>query len=365
MSASLKPIDEQTIVLVGASSGMGLATARMAAERGARVVLAARSEDALAEATEEIEAAGGEATYVVADVIDRKDVREIARTAEEEYGGFDTWINFASAFIYGELREVPVEEMREQFETNVWGTLYGSLEAADRLENGGGALINVGSVASDRALPLQGSYSASKHAVKGFTDALRMELEADGAPISVTLVKPASIDTPYPEHAKNYMDEEATLPPPLYDPDAVARAILNAAEHPQRDVIVGGGGLGLSLAGYHASGVMDSIMEKLFYGLQRTDRPSGPLDENNVDGPSGDAEVRGDYEGHVASSSLYTRLAQRRSVSGVALAGIGAAALYAYRRAARRRDESTPDADATATERVASAVSAALTAFSG
>nr|WP_243700371.1 SDR family oxidoreductase [Halorussus pelagicus] len=236
MSVDLKPVEEQVMVITGASSGVGLTTARMAAERGARVVLAARSEDALRELTDEIREFGGDATYVVADVSDRDDVRRIAETARDEYGGFDTWVNVAGAFLYGKLVDTPVEDMREQFDTNVWGLLYGSLEAAEHLTEHGGAIINIGSVASDRAIPIQGSYSASKHAVKGFTDALRMELQRDGAPISVTLVKPASIDTPYSDHAKNYMDEEATLPPPLYTPETVARAILHAAEHPQRDV---------------------------------------------------------------------------------------------------------------------------------
>jgi len=133
--------------------------------------------------------------------------------------------------------------MRDQFDTNVWGLLYGSLEAAAHLtERDGGAIINIGSVVSDQAMPLQGSYSASKHAVKGFTDALRMELEEEGAPVSVTLVKPAAIDTPYPEHAKNYMDREADLPPPLYAPGRGGAGDTGRRGEPQRDVFVGGGG---------------------------------------------------------------------------------------------------------------------------
>ena len=159
MNVDLKPLDQQVLVITGATSGIGLATARMAAERGAKVVLAARSEDSLAELAEEITTVGGDATYVVADVRNREDVREIARTAEETYGGFDTWVNVAGAFLYGRLEDTPVEEMREQFETNVWGLLYGSLEAADHLKGRGGAIVNIGSVVSDRAIPLQGSYS--------------------------------------------------------------------------------------------------------------------------------------------------------------------------------------------------------------
>ena len=333
----LKRVEDQVIVITGATSGIGLTTARMAAERGARLVIAARGEDALRELTDEINRGGeGRAAYVVADVSDQDDVREIARTAEEEFGGFDTWVNVAGAFLYGRLEDTPIEEMREQFDTNVWGLLYGSLEAADLLKERGGAIINVGSVASDRAIPLQGSYSASKHAVKGFTDALRMELEEEGAPVSVTLVKPTSIDTPYPEHAKNYMDEEATLPPPIYAPETVARAILHAAEHPERDVFVGGGAKGMAALGHYASGFLDTVMEKLFFGLQRTDRPSRPDRENVIDASVGDLEERGGYPGHVSKTSLYTRISQRRSVAGAAIALAAAAIAFLYARARSR-----------------------------
>ncbi|AHG04327.1 short-chain dehydrogenase [Halobacterium sp. DL1] len=334
MNVDLKPLDQQVLVITGATSGIGLATARMAAERGAKVVLAARSEDSLAELAEEITTVGGDATYVVADVRNREDVREIARTAEETYGGFDTWVNVAGAFLYGRLEDTPVEEMREQFETNVWGLLYGSLEAADHLKGRGGAIVNIGSVVSDRAIPLQGSYSASKHAVKGFTDALRMELEEEGAPISVTLVKPAAIDTPYPEHAKNYMDEEAALPPPVYAPETAARAILQAAEQPQRDVFVGGGAKGMAVLGNYAASLTDRVMEATFFDQQTTGRPPSQPDRSGIDESVGDLEQRGDHEGHVAKSSAYTRLSQGGSSSGRALlsAGIVAAGFYgAYR----------------------------------
>jgi short-subunit dehydrogenase len=330
VNADLKPVEEQVIVVTGATSGIGLATARMAAERGARIVAAARSEDALQELTEEIREAGGDATHVVADVSNREDVHEIAQTAEDTYGGFDTWVNVAGAFLYGRLADTPIEDMREQFETNVWGLLYGSLEAADHLKlRDGGAIINIGSVVSDRAIPLQGSYSASKHAVKGFTDALRMELDAEGAPISVTLVKPAAVDTPYPEHAKNHMDEAATLPPPVYAPGTVARAILDAAEHPQRDVFVGGGAKGMAALGEHAAGAMDRIMEATFFDQQQTGRPPGQPERSGIDESVGKLEERGDYEGHVAASSAYTRLSQGRS-SGRKLLGTGAFLAGAY-----------------------------------
>ncbi|MFC6768668.1 SDR family oxidoreductase [Natrinema soli] len=346
MTPNRKPLEEQVIVITGASSGIGLTTARLAADRGARVVLAARSEDALREAVAEIEADGGDAEYVVADVSDRDDVREIVDTAREIYGGFDTWVNGAAISIYGELEDVPVEEMRRQFDVNVWGVLYGSLEAADHLKgkDDGGAIINIGSIVSDRAIILQGSYSASKHAVKGFTDTLRMELENDDAPISVTLVKPSSIDTPFPEHAKNHMDREATLPSPVYAPETVARTILHAAEHPQREVTVGGGGKNMVALGRTLSSTMDTLMETVFVDQQRTDRPPQSADASGLEEPTEDLDERGGYEGHVAESSLYTRLRQRRNVPTTVAAGAAAAALYAgYRTIRGRLRQSKPN----------------------
>ncbi|ELY59716.1 short-chain dehydrogenase/reductase SDR [Natronococcus amylolyticus DSM 10524] len=334
-----KPLEEQVIVITGASSGIGLTTARMAADRGARVVLAARSEDVLREAVAGIEADGGDATSVVADVGNREDVREIARVAEETYGGVDTWINGAAVSIYGRLEEIPVEEMREQFDTNVWGLLYGSLEALDVLEEGG-TIINVGSIVSDRSIMLQGSYSASKQAVKAFTDALRMELEEEGRPITVTLVKPGAIDTPYPQNAENHMDEAATVPAPVYAPDTVARAILHAAEHPQREVTVGGGGKQFTLLGKYTPKLMDTLMKTVFGPQQRKDEPPRPDAESGLEVPAGDLEERGDYEGYVAESSLYTRLRQRGRTPGKATFGFGlglAGLAYAGYRMMRRR----------------------------
>ena len=331
-----KPLEQQTIVITGASSGIGLTTARMAADRGANAVLAARSGDELEEAVEEIEADGGDATAVAADVRDRDDIREIAETAEEAYGGVDTWVNGAAVSIYGKLEDVPVEDMREQFETNVWGVLYGSLEAAERMREEGGTIVNIGSIVSDRTLMLQGSYSASKHAVKAFTDALRMELENDGAPIDVTLVKPSAIDTPFPENARNYMDEEATLPAPVYAPETVARTILEAAENPPREVTVGAGGKGMVVLGRLASRVMDGLMQTVFADQQRTDDP--PRDEDALEEPAVALEERGGYEGYVAESSRYTRLLQRGRNSRLLGVGLLGAAVYAGYRALRSKN---------------------------
>lgn len=237
MAISLKPIDQQVLVITGASSGIGLTTAQAAIAQGARVVVAARSGldlDAF------VQNAGGplRAAAVVADVADRAQVERIARTAIERFGRIDTWVNNAGVSIYGRIEEISDADNRRLFDTNFWGVVNGSIISIPHLR-AGGALINVGSEVSEAVVPLQGMYSASKHAVKGFTDALRIELEAEGALISVTLIQPTAVDTPYPEHARNYMDREPMLPTPRIEPADVAKAILHAARHPDRDVKVG------------------------------------------------------------------------------------------------------------------------------
>jgi short-subunit dehydrogenase len=239
MNYSLKPIDQQVIVITGPSSGIGLATALLAADKGAKLVLASRSEQVLKELVEQIAQAGGEAIEICADVGSRADMDQVAQAAVDRFGRIDTWINNAGNSIYGRLEEVSDADNRRLFDTNFWGVVYGSLAALPYLKANGGALINVGSEVSDAVVPLQGMYSASKHAVKGFTDSLRVELLEEKAPVCVTLIQPTATNTPFPEHARNYMAKEPKLPTPQIDPRQVAEAIVHAASKPTRDVQVG------------------------------------------------------------------------------------------------------------------------------
>lgn len=310
MKPQLKQLDQQVMVITGATSGIGLTTTRAAVKKGAKVVLAARSEEALQTLTNEINNAGGEAAYVVADVSRLHDVQAIARKAEAEFGGFDTWVNNAGVSIYGRILDVSDDDNRRLFETNFWGVINGSRVAVEHFRKQGKrgtALINIGSALSDRAIPLQGMYCASKHAVKGFTDSLRMELEEEGLPISVTLIKPAAIDTPYKNHAKNYLAVEPENPPPVYAPEVVAEAILYAAENPIRDVFAGGGGKFFSLLGNYAPGLVDKVMEWTLFKIQQTDQPKRNHEDNGLHKPTQDLQERGGYSGHVAESSVYTK----------------------------------------------------------
>src|SRR5687768_4870046 len=328
MTLSFKPLAQQVIVITGASSGIGLATARAAARQGARLVLASRNETVLRSIVNQVAARDGEAIYVVADVGKRDDVQRIADAARQRFGGFDTWVNNAGHSIYGRLEEISDADHHRMFQTNFWGVVYGSLIAIRQLRQRGGALINLGSVASDTSIPLQTMYSASKHAVKGFTDGLRMELEAEDAPVSVTLIKPTGIDTPYPQHARNYMDREPKLPPPVYPPEEVARAILYAATHQKRDIYIGGGAKAMSLMGRLTPRVLDRVSSRTMPAQQQRDEPprdpTGSLHEPGVAG-----RVHGDHPGYVMKRSFYTRSSLNPMLTGalVAAAGLAVAAI--------------------------------------
>lgn len=322
----LRKLRDQTIVITGASSGIGLVTARLAAKRGAKVVLAARSDESLEQLEQEIRAAGGKALAVTADVTREEDVRKLAKAAVSEFGAIDTWVNNAGASVYGRVLEVPVEEERKLFDLNFWGTVYGCKVAAEQMKSRGGAIINVGSVASDRAIPLQGAYSASKHAVKGYTDTLRTELEHDGLPISVTLIKPTAIDTPFFRHAATYMGAQPIEPPPMYAPKIVAEAILRAAENPTRDVLVGDMAPVQSAMGRFIPGLGDRMVQAQLFEGQMSDRPRQPGENEIFERPAGKLWERGNYpEVNVQETSLYNKGGAHPLLTGAAAVGTGLA----------------------------------------
>ena len=325
MTPRLKPIKDQVIVITGASSGIGLVTARMAAKRGARIVLTARNHEALEQAAQEItsdETSGGMAVSVAADVSDESALQRVAEEAVARFGRIDTWVNGAGVSVYGRLTDISLEDQRRLFETNFWGVVIGSRIAIPHLQKKGGALINIGSVLSDRAVPLQGIYCASKHAVKAYTDSLRMELEHDRLPIAVTLIKPYSIDTPYAEHAKNYLATEPSFPLPVYAPEVVAEAILHCAEHPTRDVYAGGGAKIMATLSHLAPRLTDKMMETLF-DMQLSDRPEEDRTNNSLYAPTTGLKERGGRAGYVAETSLYTQASLHPLMTGAALAATG------------------------------------------
>jgi NAD(P)-dependent dehydrogenase (short-subunit alcohol dehydrogenase family) len=339
MESHLKPLRQQVMVITGASSGIGLVTAKEAAKQGASVVLNARNDDHLQRAVRDIRNAGGRAIAVAADVADPAQVDAIADAAVAEFGLIDTWVNNAAVSMYGRIMELPLGDMRRQMDVNYWGQVYGSRVAVRHLRERGGALINVGSALCDRAVPLQGNYCAAKHALKAFTDTLRMELEEQDVPISVTLVKPASIDTPFFEKARTYLGVEPQPVPPVYAPEVVAEVILRAAQHPIRELIAGGSGAKLSAARF-APRLADRYMERWTFDSQKTDTPTAAGRLDNLYAPVRDdgGEYGRNWTGHRRSSSVYTKsMLHPRVSAAVVLAGL-AIGVFAVRTMAAHED---------------------------
>lgn len=334
MAITLKPLKDQVIVITGASSGIGLVTARSAAARGARVMLVARSGAALGEIVRDINNAGGTADFREADVSDADAMVAVATDTVARFGRIDTWVNDAGVSIYAKLVDTPDDEHRRMFDTNYFGVVHGCLAAIPILRRSGGALITVASIASDLPSPIMGAYAASKHAVQGYIRSLRIELEGDGVPISVSLVKPSGIDTPIGQHAINHAGGEAKIPPPVYDPQLVADAILHCAEHPTRDLTVGGSGRLQALFAQHFPGLFEKLAPLAAKPLTDPDKAQP--------GPSnlwrGDAQPGRERSGEEAplQHSLYTAAAKHpRATALVGVAGLATAAavLFARRRA--------------------------------
>ena len=327
----LRPLSQQVVVITGASSGIGLVTARKAAEAGAKVLLVARGETVLRTIVEDIEARGGQAAYAVADVGELSQLEQAAQMAVARFGRIDTWVSNAGVAIYADLLTTPRDEHERLFRTNYWGAVNSAEVAVPHLRAAGGALITVGSLASDMGSPVMGAYVAAKHAVKGYVDSLRIELNRDKVPVVVTLVKPSGIHTPLNAHVANHKPGEAKIPPPVYAPELVADAILHAAQHRVREVTVGGAGLAQVLVATHFPSLFAKLAGAVTPLLNDPKRPSTPGD--NLFGPAAGGEVRG----RVASGrrfSLYTtaRLHPLAPAAAAVAAGAVLSALVARRR---------------------------------
>ncbi len=320
----LKPLARQVVVLTGGTSGIGLTTARMLARRGARLFLVARNEEALRSVRDEIRAEGGEADYAVADVAEQSELEAAAAKAVETFGGFDTWINDAGAFICGRLDIVPLEDQRRLFDVTYWGMVHGTLIAAERLKQTGGAIINVGSVLGEFAIPYQGAYCASKFAIKGFTEAFRREAAADRQPISVTLIKPAAINTPFTDHARNRIGSRGTRnPPPAYDPHLVARAIVHACETPVRDLTIGGaGGISMVIGNLLAPRAMDWMFARVGHATMTTSNPGDLSQRDNLYEPREDGSENSSLRPLTRKTSLALEAQLHPGVVLTALGGI-------------------------------------------
>src|SRR5215217_1323201 len=307
---NLKPIHEQVVVVVGANSGIGRETALRFAERGAKVVISGRSLPALTELVDEIQLRGGEAAAYAADVSQYEQVFALAEHAVERYSRIDTWVHVAAVSIYAPFQETRPEEFRQVIEVNLVGQAFGAMAALPHLKRaGGGALIHIGSLESKRGFPLHSAYSASKHGMIGFIDALRVELMHDGTPISVTTILPAGINTPFFDKSLTRLGVKPRPSPPVYEPGLVAEAILHAAEHPAREIYVGGAGKSMEWLHRLSPTLTDRLLSRFGYRPQMTNLPKTDRAPSNLyDHIEGYDQIQGSFSKEARSVSLYTGL---------------------------------------------------------
>jgi NAD(P)-dependent dehydrogenase (short-subunit alcohol dehydrogenase family) len=327
-------ISEQFVVIVGASSGIGLSCAQGFARRGAKLVLAARNASDLERAVEEIWRSGGEATAVPCDVANYEDVKRVAARATSEFGRIDSWIHAPAVSMYGTFKQSSLEDFRRIIDVNFMGQVHGAKAALPHLEKAAGALICIASALSDRGVPLQGAYCASKHALKGWLASLRVELQQEGSPVRVSLVKP-SINTPLFRKAKTMLGVEPRPIPPVYEVNVAVEAIRGAAEGDMRDVYVGGAGKLLSIVERVSPSSLDLYQRIRGDKSQRTEWPKSAEAEDNLYAPVAyDGGAHGDFGTEARRVSPYQKAAFSPAFKWV-LAGSVAAFLIGMRRTAR------------------------------
>jgi NAD(P)-dependent dehydrogenase (short-subunit alcohol dehydrogenase family) len=326
----LKAVEEQVVVLMGASSGIGREAASRFAKRGAKVVVSARGEDGLDSLVEEIRTEGGEAIAVCAETAQFEQVKAVADRAVQEYGRLDTWVHLAAVGLFATFEHTTPEEFARVIDVNLMGQVYGAMAALSHIKREGrGALIHISSVEAKRSLPFHSAYGASKHGIDGFLEALRVELNHEGWPISVTQVMPGTINTPFFDKGRTKLGVKPVGVPPIYEPDTVANIILYAAEHPARDLVSGGAAQALILNQRLSPRMLDAILTtRAGFGPQKTKEPRSQNDPDNLYAPiRGHDDAKNGFR--ALSRSLYNWLEmhpvlRRGAAAGTALALLGA-----------------------------------------
>jgi NAD(P)-dependent dehydrogenase (short-subunit alcohol dehydrogenase family) len=329
----LRPVGEQVVVLMGASSGIGRESALRFARKGAKVVVSARGEEGLDSLVQEIKDEGGEATYVVADTSDFGQVKAVAERAVEEYGRLDTWVHLAAVGLFATFEETTPEEFARVIDVNLMGQVYGAMAALPHLKReGGGALIHISSVEAKRSFPFHSAYGASKHGIDGFLEALRVELRHEGWPISVTQVMPGTINTPFFDKGRSKIGVKAVGIPPIYEPETVANIILYAAEHPARDLVSGGAAQALIINQRLSPRMLDAVLAtRAGFAPQKTEEPRSEHDADNLYAPIGGHDTA--KNGFRAlSRSLYNWLQMHPVVRRGAVVGMALGMLAIMRR---------------------------------
>jgi NAD(P)-dependent dehydrogenase (short-subunit alcohol dehydrogenase family) len=329
----LKPLGEQVVVLMGASSGIGRETALRFAKSGAKVVASARGEEGLDSLVEEIRAEGGEAIAVPADTSEFDQVKAVADRAVQEYGRLDSWVHLAAVGLFATFEQTTPEEFERVIDVNLMGQVYGAMAALPHIKREGrGTLIHISSMGAKRSIPLQSAYCASKHGIDGFLEALRVKLKHEGWPISVTQVMPATINTPFFDKARTKLGVKPVAPPPIYGPNIVADAILHAAENPARDLVVGGAARAVISTQTVSPRLLDAVLERVGFEVHYTDEPKPADAPDNLFGPiEGHNTSEGSFGDRAHPKSLYNWLEMHPVVRRGAAAGMALGLLAALR----------------------------------
>lgn len=325
-----------TVVITGASAGVGRATARVLARRGCRIGLIARGKERLEATRREILAAGGEADWVAADVADPQAVNAAAAHFEERLGPIAIWINSAMATVFSPLAEISATEFRRVVEVTLLGQVHGTMSALRYMRRRNrGTIVQVGSALAWRAIPLQSAYCAAKHGVRAFTDALRSELIHDRSAIRLTMVQLPALNTPQFDWGRNHLRRKPQPVPPIYQPEVAARAIVKAAERAPRELWVGGSSITAILASLFFASTIDRKLAGFGYTGQQSRDLADPAQPDNLFGPvAGDIDAHGRFDRSARSRglSIGQDAAERLMLGTLGLAALGIAAGSLYRR---------------------------------
>jgi NAD(P)-dependent dehydrogenase (short-subunit alcohol dehydrogenase family) len=316
---------------------VGRATVRAFARRGAHIGLVARGRDGLEGAHREVEALGGKALVLPADVADSAQVEAVAAAVEAQLGPIDIWINNAMVSVFSPIKEMTPEEFRRVTEVTYLGYVYGTLAALQRmLPRDRGVIVQVGSALAYRGIPLQAAYCGAKHAIQGFMDALRCELLHDGSNVQVTMVQMPALNTPQFGWVKSRLPHKAQPVPPIYQPEVAAEAILWAAHHPRRELHVGFSTVKAIIGNKLVPWLGDWYLSRVGYTAQQTDEPADPHRPHNLWQPvPGDHGAHGAYDARARDTSVQLWADTHRgwlALAGLGLAGLVYAVLTKHRR---------------------------------
>jgi NAD(P)-dependent dehydrogenase (short-subunit alcohol dehydrogenase family) len=316
---------------------VGRASAIAFAKRGDRVVLIARGERGLAGAAQEVQDAGGEAYQFQVDMADADAVHEVAERIEREVGEIDVWVNDAFSSVFAPFAEVTPAEFRRTTEVSYLGYVYGTMAALKHMRTRDkGAIVQVGSALAYRGIPLQSAYCGAKHAIQGFTESLRCELLHERSGVHVTMVQLPAVNTPQFSWVRSKLGRHPQPVPPIYQPEVAARAIVFAADHPQRrEYWVGSTTAATLLANAVAPGLLDRYLARTGFQSQQTDAPpparerDGNLREPLDDADGADYTAHGEFDDKAHNRDPQTWASRHHGL--VAAGAVAGAAVGAWR----------------------------------